>query len=112
MEESRAIVENDLILVHVQHNPGFFARVEEIVTDRKPGWWQVRLLPLSLDNLEFQNIVWILDDQQIRGEEFTMQSVPMRIQKIEPYAHRVPDKPKPEKDGAKGGKVISLVKKK
>ncbi|MBI4772833.1 MAG: hypothetical protein HY788_01410 [Deltaproteobacteria bacterium] len=111
MENPRAIVENDLILIHVQHNPGFFARVEEIVADRKPGWWQVRILPLSLDNSEFQSIVWILDDQQIRGEEFTMQSVPMRIQRVEPYASRVPSKPKPEKNGAKSGKVISLVKK-
>jgi len=111
MENPRAIVENDLILIHVQHNPGFFARVEEIVADRKPGWWQVRLLPLSLDNLEFQSIVWLLDDQQIRGEEFTMQTVPMRIQRVEPYASHVPAKPKPEKNGAKSGKVISLVKK-
>ena len=111
MEDARSIAENDLILIHVQHNPGFFARVEEVVADRKAGWWQVRLLPLSLDNLEFQSIVWILDDHQICGEEFTMQSVSMRIQKVEPYVSDVPTKPEPEKSGAKGGKVISLVKK-
>ncbi len=110
MKETAApIVENDLVVIHVETKPGFFARVEEILPDRKPGWWQVRLLPLSLDNLDFQTIVWILDDGQIHGEEFTMQSIPMRLEKIKPF--RPVNAPPTDPTERGRGKVISLVKK-
>lgn len=60
---------HDLVLIHVDNKPGFYARVEEILPDVKPGWWQVKLLVLTFP---MQVFTWILDDLQIEGTDFTM----------------------------------------
>ncbi|MCI0513769.1 hypothetical protein L0128_11190 [candidate division KSB1 bacterium] len=74
-----AIQENDLILVHLQKQPAFFARVENIAPDFKPKWWQVTLLVLQLP---LKVITWIIDDHQIRGEEFTMGGIPVQLERV------------------------------
>jgi hypothetical protein len=70
---------NDLVLVHVDNRPGFFARVEDICPDMKPGWWQVRLLVLTVP---LQIYTWILDSSQIDGAHFTMGGTPMMLEKV------------------------------
>ncbi len=70
---------NDLVLVHVDNRPGFFARVEDISPDVKPGWWQVRLLVLTIP---LQVYTWILDSSQIDGASFTMGGTPMMLEKV------------------------------
>lgn len=70
---------NDLVLVHVDNRPGFFARVEDISPDVKPGWWQVRLLVLTVP---LQVYTWILDSSQIDGAHFTMGGTPMMLEKV------------------------------
>jgi hypothetical protein len=75
----QAIQENDLVLVHLQYQPAFFARVEKIEPDIKPKWWQLTLLVLQLP---LKVITWIIDDYQIRGEEFTMGGIPVQIARI------------------------------
>ena len=72
-------VEQDLVLVHVDNKPGFYARVEEIAPDVKPGWWQVRLLVLTFP---LQVFTWILDDHQIEGAPFTMGGTPLQLEKL------------------------------
>ena len=37
----------DIVLIHVEEQPAFFARIEDIAADSKPGWYQVRLLILK-----------------------------------------------------------------
>jgi hypothetical protein len=106
-QSRHALTENDVVLVYVENNPGFFARVEDIVADRKPGWWQVRLLPLIPDNKDLQTMVWILDDDQIRGADFTMQSVPTRVQWVQPYG---PEPPRKQPPTSKRGKVVRLAR--
>jgi hypothetical protein len=69
----------DLALVHVENKPAFFARVERIDPDLKAGWWRIRLLIL---NLPLKVATWVLDNEQIRGAEFTMGGVPVRLEKI------------------------------
>lgn len=104
-------VEQDLVLVHVDNKPGFYARVEEIVPDVKPGWWQVKLLVLTFP---LQVFTWILDDNQVEGEPFTMGGTPLQLEKlVSPQAeerqvvHEVPEtKPKTTDSGAK---VVSLA---
>jgi len=71
---------NDLVLVHVDNRPGFYARVEEITPDVKKGWWQVKLLVL---NLPLQVYTWILDESQLAGAPFTMGGTPLMIEKVE-----------------------------
>ena len=67
---------NDVVLVHVDKKPGFYARIEEISPDVKPGWWQVRLLVFTFP---LQVFTWILDDFQIEGADFTMGGTPIRL---------------------------------
>lgn len=70
---------NDLVLVHIDRKPGFYARIEDIVPDVKPGWWQVKLLVLSFP---LQIFTWILDAGQIDGAPFTMAGTPIMLEKI------------------------------
>jgi hypothetical protein len=108
---------NDLVLVHIDQKPGFYARVEDITPDVKPGWWQVRLLVLSFP---LQIFSWILDADQINGVPFTMAGTPVRLEKIvgpEPRQDG-PDIPiaikeVPTGSGKKeGSKVVSLADRK
>ncbi len=38
---------NDLVLVHIENKPAFFARINEINPDVKKSWYQVELLVLG-----------------------------------------------------------------
>ncbi|MDZ7291651.1 MAG: hypothetical protein ONB44_17415 [candidate division KSB1 bacterium] len=78
-----AFAPNDLVLVHLENKPAFFARIERIDPDYKRGWWQVKLFILALP---LQVVTWIIDDEQIRGADFTMGGMPVRIEKIHPPA--------------------------
>ncbi len=71
---------NDLVLVHVDNRPGFYARIEDISPDVKKGWWQVKLLVLSFP---LQVYTWILDESQIGGTPFTMGGTPLKLEKVE-----------------------------
>ncbi|MFQ5677672.1 MAG: hypothetical protein ACE5G1_17415 [bacterium] len=78
--KAQAIVEQDLVLIYVEEKPAFYARVEKISPDVKPKWWQVKFLMLTIPvNLT----TWIIDDEQIRGADFTMGGTPIRIEKVE-----------------------------
>jgi hypothetical protein len=70
---------NDLVLVHVENKPGFYARIEEINPDIKPNWWQVRLLVLTFP---LQVFTWILDEHQLDGADFTMGGTPLRLEHV------------------------------
>jgi hypothetical protein len=113
--------EGDLVLVHVENQPAFFARIEAIFADVKPHWFQVRMLVLQVPLVV---ITWILREPYINGEEFTMGGRPMRMEKVvapdvadeeggppgselsgEPVAPSGTDRPAGKKEG---GKVVSL----
>jgi hypothetical protein len=71
--------EGDLVLVHVDDQPAFFARIESILADVKPQWFQVRMLVLQVPLVV---ITWILREPYINGEEFTMGGRPIRMEKV------------------------------
>jgi hypothetical protein len=104
---------SDIVLIHVDNKPGFYARVEEIAPDVKPGWWQVRLLVLTFP---LQVFTWILDEYQIEGSDFTMGGTPIRMEEVvSPLELERIEKEKGEKERLQkmrqeGGapKVISL----
>lgn len=73
------ILETDLVLIHVDNKPGFYARLEEISPDVKPGWWQVKLLVLTFP---LQVFTWILDEDQLNEAPFTMGGTPLRLEKL------------------------------
>jgi len=95
---------NDLVLVHLDRQPAFYARINDISPDVKRGWYQVELLVLSLPA---QTLVWILEETHLQGEEFTMGGQPVRLVYIPPKAPPPPGSP--TKEGK--GKVIRLVRK-
>jgi hypothetical protein len=97
---------NDLVLVHLDRQPAFYARLNDISPDVKRGWYQVEMLVLSLPP---QTMVWILEEAQINGEEFTMGGRPVRLEPL-------PPKPQPEPEAGPSnstgkGKIIPLVRK-
>ncbi|HYA42863.1 MAG TPA: hypothetical protein VEF34_16285 [Syntrophobacteraceae bacterium] len=113
----------DVVLVYMDNNPSFFARVDEISADVKPGWFNVKLLVLQVPLLV---VTWILREPYYNGGEFTMGGRAMRIEKVntpaEEHSQRKPEdtrkspakpelvvhkKQKDEKTG-KQGKVISI----
>jgi hypothetical protein len=104
---------HDLVLIHVDNKPGFYARVEEIIPDVKPGWWQVKLLVLTFP---MQVFTWILDDFQIEGADFTMGGTPLRLEpvvspvELEKIEKEQEEKELQQKIRQEGGpsKVISL----
>lgn len=90
----------DLVLIYLENQPVFFARVENIIPDRKPGWVRMNFLilqvPVSLGE-------WILLPEYIQGEEFTMGGKKVRIEKVEvPWEDTDPLLPK------SNGKVVSI----
>jgi len=97
---------NDLVLVHIDNKPGFYARIEAITPDLKPGWWQVKLLVLTQP---LQVFSWILDESQINGAPFSMGGTPVMLEKLvspvapseRPAALTSLERPKEKKAGAK-----------
>jgi len=102
---------NDVVLVYLEDNPLFFARVEEILPDSKPDWFHLKLLILQLP---LQAVTWILKDIYINGEEFTMNGKKMRIEKVlspeshKPENHEVETQEMEQEKTPGGGKIISF----
>jgi len=104
----------DVVLIYREEKPAFFARIEDISSDRKRDWYQVRLLVLQVPLTE---ALWILRDEYINGEAFTMNGRRIRIEKV-----TVPQGPEPEslpldndfrkKDATVNDKVISIFDRK
>ncbi len=105
---------NDIVLVNVDNKAGFYARVEDIQPDVKPGWWQVKLLVFTFP---LQVFTWILDDYQIEGADFTMGGTPIRLDPVvSPVEEERKQEELKEKEERKnqiqseaGSKVVSLA---
>ncbi len=101
---------NDLVLVHVDNKPGFYARIEDIEPDVKTGWWQVKLLVLTFP---LQIFTWILNEDQLEGLDFTMGGTPLMLEKLvspleeEQRKREESRKKSPPADGP--AKVVSLA---
>lgn len=102
---------NDIVLVHFDQAPLFYARIEDINPDVKPGWYKVRIQALSHPP---QDITWILREEYIEGAEFTMGGRPMRLEKLlhlaEKEAPGEDNSPKATKKPARPGKKPSSEK--
>jgi hypothetical protein len=103
---------NDLVLVYIDNKPGFYARIEDISPDVKPGWWQVKLLVLAFP---LQVFTWTLDESQINGKPYTMGGTPVRIEKVvspvvgvENPLDQASSKETGQMEKREGGKVVSL----
>lgn len=119
----------DLVLVTIEGNPAFFARVEAITPDVKPGWHHVKMLVLQIP---LMTISWILRMAYINGEEFTMGGRPVRLTRVVAPEEEAPafpeeeepkeapkaggdgsgEEPAPEPESSGKGKVVSLFDRK
>ena len=115
----------DLVLVHMQENPAFFARIESITPVVKPDWFHVKMLVLQVP---LTVATWILRSAYIDGVEFTMGGTPIRMVKVvsaEEEKEELPEPPveepakpkrrtrkKPSDEPAEKGKVVSLFDRK
>ena len=105
---------NDVVLVNVDNKPGFYARIEDISPDVKPGWWQVRLLVFTFPLQVFN---WILDEYQLEGADFTMGGTPIRLDPVvapDPEENTQQKEPlkeqrQPARQEAGVSKVVSLA---
>lgn len=105
---------NDIVLINVDNKPGFYARIEEITPDVKPGWWQVRLLVFTFP---LQVFTWILDEYQLEGADFTMGGTPIRMDPVVSPLEEERLRREQEEKGAQGqpqqangsSKVVSLM---
>jgi hypothetical protein len=71
--------EGDVVLIHINEKPAFYARIEAIEPDVKRDWYRITLLMLSIPQ---QVITWILRAEYINGTPFTMDGNPVMIQEI------------------------------
>ena len=90
-------LEGDVVLVHYQDKPAFYARIEAIEPDIKKDWYQVTLLLLTLPA---QTVTWILREAYINGDSFTMGGKPMSLEKVK----RVVAQKEMEKESRPAGK--------
>ncbi len=97
---------DDLVLVHLDRQPAFYARINDITPDVKRGWHQVELFILTLPA---QEVTWILDEHHLQGEEFTMGGRPVQLVLVPPKPIHEPEKEKPARKGE--AKVIQLPRK-
>ncbi len=102
----------EIILVYYQDKPATYARIEAIEPDVKKDWYQVTLLLLTFPA---QTVTWILREEYISGDSFTMGGQPMRLGEIpwEPFKEEqeINDQNQGDKNKGKGAKVISFTKK-
>ncbi len=68
----------EIILVNVEERPAFFALIERIEPDVKKGWRRMTFVTLTLP---MKRLTWILDEDQLQGQPFTMNQVPMQLQR-------------------------------
>lgn len=70
----------DLVLVHYEDQPVVYARIEAIEPDIKKDWLQVSLTILTIP---LQTVTWILREEYIHGEGFTMGGKAMKLERVE-----------------------------
>lgn len=77
----------DIILIKIgkEKNAGFYARINDVTADTmKRNFWHIKFVPIIImKEFKLIEIDWLLDDNQIRGQEFTMKGVPHQLFKVE-----------------------------
>ena len=107
-------IEGDLVLIYYKDEPGVYARIERIEPDVKKDWYQVTLILLTIPH---QVITWILREEYINGQVFTMGGNSMRMEKIERLAFKDQDGQETEetkdndKEEKKPAKIVQFKKK-
>jgi len=104
----------EIVLIHIGEKAAVYARVEAIETDIKPGWYQLNLLLLTWPQ---QSVNWILREEYMDGETFTIDNIPVQIIPLAPPGHYIShgqdsstktNKDIPQKSVSSGADIVSL----
>jgi len=97
----------EVVLLYFHKKPTVFARVESVSRDRKKGWWKTCFLALTLP---LKKMEWILDDDQMRGEPFTMDGHPIRIERVPPSEEEadIVIRGDSEDGASEGGRIVAM----
>ena len=98
----------EVVIVNIDGNPTFYAKVESITPDNKPKWFEFEFVILSFP---LQKATWILREEYIDGKEFTMGGVPVKIISL-PHVNSVTENPSSAITNHQGRcKILSLSEK-
>lgn len=112
MDNSVITVNGEIVLVKVNRVQGLYIQIIDVTLDPyKKGWWNVRFYAL-IPNKEFKlkEVIWKLDEGQIRGVEFTMNGVPHQMVKAE-YEVKKTEVPIQKQDADASVPLPSAIKK-
>lgn len=73
------VVEGEVILIHLDGSPAYFARVDRIEPDVKDGWWKLEFLLLTLPA---ERITWVIDESHMTGAQFMIGETLIWIEQI------------------------------
>lgn len=84
MDDSLVVIPGSIVLIISNQKEGIYAFVDDIAPDNKTGWWRVTF-QILLPTPDFKPLkkMWILDEQQIHGQEFTMGGIKHQLQKTD-----------------------------
>jgi hypothetical protein len=104
----------DVVLIYHNEQPAFFAQIQDVLPDHKRDWYQVKLLVLQVP---LTKVTWILKEEYVNGEIFTMDGDSVRMEKVTGRPGEAGDRQPSEggsvgKDSPAGGKVISIFDRK
>ncbi|MRR14161.1 hypothetical protein EG833_01765 [archaeon] len=97
----------DVVTIFFDNKPTAYARIESITPDVKKHWLEVHLLFLSFPP---QEATWILREEYLEGEGFTMKEIPVRIIPLERPGAKTQELAKDVKSRTSPGEVVSFEK--
>ncbi len=77
------VVEGEVILIHLDGSPTYFARVDRIEPDVKDGWWKLEFLLLTLPA---ERITWVIEESHMAGAQFMIGETLIWIEQIRPLS--------------------------
>lgn len=75
------VVEGEVVLIHLNCSPAYFARVDRIEPDVKDGWWKLELLLLTLP---VERLTWVIREEHMSGAQFMINEALIRIEQVPP----------------------------
>lgn len=96
MDDSIITNDGEIVLVKINKVQGIYIKIINVTLDPlKKGWWMVKFYPLiPTKDFKLREAVWKLDEQQIRGEEFTMNGIPHQLFKADYEVKQSDERPK------------------
>ena len=75
------VVQGEVILIHLDDSPAYFARVDRIEPDVKEGWWKLEFLLLTFPA---ERINWVIRESHMAGARFMIGETSIRIEQVSP----------------------------